>query len=375
MFTDIYQKAIEEQQLSEDASQRVAVAEFQRLYHELANDNSYQPAFFNRLKQSLLGRPAAAKGIYLWGGVGRGKTLLMNMFYQALPFAQKTRKHFHHFMLDVHAQLAKLQQQNSSNKQRQKNPLEHVARYYAQQYRIICLDEFIVTNITDAMLLYGLLDALFKQGVVIVATSNRVPDDLYLNGLQRDRFLPAIELIKQHMHVLHLDSDVDHRLELLEQSHIYHTPLSAQTQQKLQQQFAALAVDAIEHDRSITIQQRDIKTVALSDELIWFDFDVLCSAPRATPDYIDIAGEYQTVMLSNVPVMNADMDDRARRFIYLIDELYDKNVILIMSAATNVDELYQGTMLAFAFRRTRSRLIEMRSEQYLQKSETRRLQP
>ena len=373
MITDIYQKAIAEQQLNDDVSQRLAVAEFQRLYDELANDSSGQHSFFSRLIQTIIGKSTAAAGIYLWGGVGRGKTLLMNMFYRALPFEQKTRMHFHHFMLDVHAQLAKLQQQNTNKQNQQKNPLQQLARQYAQQFRVICLDEFTVTNITDAMLLYVLLDALFKQQVTIVATSNRIPDDLYLNGLQRDRFLPAIELIKQHTHVFHLDSGIDHRLALLEQSHVYHTPLSEQTGQILQQQFVSLAMDDIERDRSITIQNRNIKTLAVSDKLIWFDFDVLCNAPRATSDYIELASLYRIVMLSNVPVMNADMDDKTRRFIYLIDEMYDKKVTLIMSAESTVDKLYQGTMLAFAFRRTRSRLIEMRSEEYLIQSEARTL--
>ncbi len=366
-FTEIYHRAIQQQQLNEDPAQLQAVDALQRLYQELVADVQQRPGLLARLKHRLLGAPPAPKGIYLWGGVGRGKTFLMNLFVEALPFEHKTRMHFHHFMLDVHSKLTALQHDNAKNRPG-KNPLQHLARDYASRYRVICLDEFIVTNITDAMLLYGLLDALFRQRVALVATSNRVPDDLYLNGLQRERFLPAIELIKQHTEVVHLNSPVDHRVALLQQSHVYHTPIDAHTHERMQQQFRALATSQIVFGHSIRIQRRDIPTVALSDRLVWFEFDVLCNTPRATPDYIEITEQFRTVMLSNVPIMTEDMDDRARRFIYLIDELYDKRVTLIISAEAEIDQLYQGKMLDFAFRRTRSRLLEMRSQQYLVES-------
>lgn len=369
MIIHAYQSELDQKQLTADASQADAVQRLQDLYDDLVR---YQQQFSDhisvRLKHILLGKPVAPKGIYLWGDVGRGKTWLMDMFYSAVPFEQKTRLHFHHFMLDVHAQLAKLQQESSSNKVAKKNPLSLVARAFADHYSLICLDEFIVTNITDAMLLYGLLDELFKQGVVLVATSNRVPDDLYLNGLQRDRFLPAITLINGHTQVVHLDSQIDHRIAMLERTRVYHCPLSPDTDALMQQQFDSLAETDVIRDTKITIQKREIPVNAISNQLIWFEFEVLCNTPRATPDYIDIADQYRIVMLSNVPVMDEDMDDKARRFIYLIDELYDKKVTLLISAQENVDDLYQGDMLAFAFKRTRSRLIEMRSDEYLSHS-------
>ncbi len=356
-----YQNLLQQDKLKPDTAQAQAVSILQELYEQLLDYDPHRTSgIVNRMKTALFGPQSSPQGVYLWGDVGRGKTLLMNLFYQCLPFEQKARMHFHHFMLDVHEQLSTLHGQ--------KNPLTHLAREYAARYRIICLDEFIVTNITDAMLLYGLLDELFKQGVVLVATSNRIPDDLYLNGLQRERFLPAIALIKQRTTVHHLDSIEDHRMALLEKSDLYHAPITADTKTKMRQQLESLAVSDIIDEAVITVNRREIPTVARSNEVIWFEFEVLCNVPRATPDYIEIAEEYGIVLLSGVPVMTEDMDDKARRFIYLIDELYDKNVTFIMSAEAGVDEIYQGSMLAFAFKRTRSRLIEMRSEHYLSKS-------
>ena len=298
-------------------------------------------------------------GLYIWGDVGRGKTWLMNLFYESLPFDNKLRLHFHHFMLDIHENLAKLH--------KQKNPLTVIAREYAARYRVLCLDEFIVTNITDAMLLSGLLQALFDNGVTLVATSNRIPDDLYKNGLQRERFLPAIDLIKQHTRVMHIDGDTDHRISLLEQNDIYYSPVSAQTNDELTKRMKLLAPGPISRDHVLTIHKRPIKTVMHADEIAWFEFNILCDAPRATPDYIELARDYHSIILSNVPVMDENMDDKARRFIYLIDELYDRKVKLIISADASPENLYTGDMLRFAFNRTSSRLIEMRSKDYLKK--------
>lgn len=240
----------------------------------------------------------------------------MNLFYESLPFENKKRTHFHHFMLDV--------QQRLGQKQKQKNPLQLVARDISSQYRVLCLDEFIVTNITDAMLLCGLLDALFSQGTTLIMTSNRVPDDLYLNGLQRERFLPAIELIKQHTGVLHLNGSVDHRLALLELSDIYYSPITPQTDQALEQRLKALATDHIEYNKVLRIHDRPLQTIACADEIAWFDFNTLCDNPRAAQDYIILAQDFHTLLISNVPVMDEYLDDKARRFIYLVDELYDK---------------------------------------------------
>lgn len=355
-----YQLIIQSGSHQEDPAQRVAIEAFQQIYDRLSSANEQSKSNIPALISKFFGKKVVSSaGLYLWGDVGRGKTWLMNLFYESLPFENKQRLHFHHFMLNVHEQLAELKNQ--------KDPLHVIANNYATKYRVLCLDEFIVTNITDAMLLYGLLEALFSHGMILVATSNRVPDDLYLNGLQRERFLPAIDLIKQNTQVVHLSGNTDHRLVLLEQSNLYHTPLTETTNQKLQHNMESLATDHIEKNKILKVLKRKIQTVACCDEIVWFDFDVLCNAPRAAQDYIELAEDFHTLLLSNVPVMDEYQDDKARRFIYLIDELYDKNVKLILSAEALPDKLYTGDMLKFAFNRTRSRLIEMRSEEYLSK--------
>lgn len=356
---EAYRTNLERKGFVSDPAQQQAVDALQRVYDCLLESTVSKPGLLKRLLGSVTGSPPAeVKGLYLWGGVGRGKTWLMNLFFQSLPFEQKLRLHFHHFMLDVHEKLASMQMR--------KNPLTFVARDYADQYRVICLDEFIVTNITDAMLLSGLLKAMFDQGVTLIATSNRTPDDLYKNGLQRERFLPAIDLIKRHTEVLHMDGTIDHRIALLEQNDTYYTPITAEARGKLQQRMELLAPGSIARDRVLTIHKRPIRTVMRADEIAWFEFDALCDAPRATPDYIELAGDYHTIILSNVPVMDENMDDKARRFVYLIDELYERSVKLIISADAPPEKLYTGDMLKFAFNRTSSRLIEMRSKEYLE---------
>lgn len=356
-----YQAKLETHAFKKDAAQEKAIAAFGEITRQLEEDTRKRNSLIHGILRAIPGHSTTAvKGLYLWGSVGRGKTWLMNLFYQSLPFENKLRIHFHHFMLDVHEQLAQLQQQ--------KNPLKILARHYADNYRVICLDEFIVTNITDAMLLSGLLDALFEHGVTLIATSNRIPDDLYKNGLQRERFLPAIDLIKQHTRVMHLDGDTDHRLELLEQTNIYYTPITEASEQQLRACFNALITDSAEENAVLTVKKRPIQTIVCADEIAWFEFNVLCGSPRATPDYIELAEEFHSILLSNVPVMDESLDDKARRFIYLVDELYDRNVKLIVSADAPPEFLYTGNMLEFAFHRTSSRLIEMRSENYLAKA-------
>ena len=358
--SEAYRNSLDTEGFVNDPAQKQAVDALQGLYLELLSSTSSNTGALKRLLCRFTNcRSSPLRGMYIWGGVGRGKTWLMNLFYESLPFEQKLRLHFHHFMLDVHEQLTGLQGQ--------KNPLRVVAREFAKKYRVLCLDEFIVTNIADAMLLSGLLDALFRNGVTLVATSNRIPDDLYINGLQRERFLPAIELIKQHTQVMHMDGRVDHRIALLEQDDVYYTPINADTNDRLQQRMQSLAPGAISKNHVLTIHKRPIKARMHADEIAWFDFDALCDAPRATPDYIQLARDYHTLLLSGVPVMDENMDDKARRFVYLIDELYDRQVKLVISADAAPEKLYTGDMLKFAFNRTSSRLIEMRSKEYLEK--------
>ncbi len=364
-LTEQYKKALQQPDMVHDAVQEQAILKLEALNQALMSNN--KNTLLNAIKKiSPFKRfqPEPVQGLYFWGGVGRGKTWLMNLFYEELDINKKHRIHFHHFMLDIHEKLGVL----SKHKNRSKNPLQQIARDLSKKYKLLCIDEFIVTNITDAMILSELLHALFKHRVCLVATSNRVPDDLYLNGLQRERFLPAIELIKSHTEVVQLDGGIDHRTSLLEQADVFYTPITENTHQQIEQRMQELAITPVVENKTLNILKRKIHSISCSEEIAWFDFDVICTAPRAAQDYIELAQQFNTIIVSNIPVMDEHSDDKARRFIYLIDELYDRNVKLIASAAETPEKLYQGEMLAFAFRRASSRLIEMRSHQYLSQS-------
>jgi cell division protein ZapE len=297
------------------------------------------------------------RGLYLWGGVGRGKTWLMDLFYQSLPFSERRRRHFHRFMHDVHAELKTLQNRAA--------PLEQVAERIAQDTRILCFDELFVADIADAMILGGLFSGLFKRGVTLVATSNVRPTDLYKNGLQRQRFVPVIEMIEQHVDVLAVDGGTDYRLRQLTQAGTYLPVDAPDTSRRLEALFAELADQGSQFDGTVEIEGRPIPVIRQSAGAVWFDFAAVCSGPRSQDDYIEIAREYQSVIVSGIPVFDAFREDEARRFIALVDELYDRNVNLIVSAAAAPAELYRGERLAFQFERTVSRLIEMQSEEYL----------
>ena len=364
-LTEHYKASLKQPDMVHDEAQEQAITLLETLSHELLKSGSSPWLdLLRKFSPFSKHRPRPVKGLYLCGGVGRGKTWLMNLFYEELAIKEKKRVHFHHFMLDIHEKLDSLSRQGK----KQKDPLQLIARDLAKSYRLLCIDEFIVTNITDAMILSELLQALFKLKICLVATSNRVPDDLYLNGLQRERFLPAIDLIKQHTRVFHLDGGIDHRTALLELSDIYYFPITDETDSKISLRIQELAITPVVEKVTIRILDRDIETISCSDEVAWFDFRSICSSPRATQDYIELAQQYNTIIVSNIPVLDENSDDQARRFIYLIDELYGRNVKLIASAHAAPDNLYRGNMLEFAFRRTSSRLIEMRSHQYLARS-------
>lgn len=352
-----YQHALQTQGLKNDSAQEKVVDAFAQIQASILKEANDASKLVNKFIRRLTNRPSSVNGLYLWGDVGRGKTWLMNLFMDSLTIKNKKRLHFHHFMIGIHEKLAQMPSQ--------KNPLKKIAKDFSDKYQVLCLDEFIVTNITDAMLLYGLLEGLFEYGVTLIVTSNRIPDHLYKNGLQRERFLPAIELIKQHTKVMQLDGGIDHRLALLEKADIYISPVTDTTHQYLYEQLEALATDTIKTDEVITILKRPIKTQYCADEIAWFTFDALCDAPRAAADYIELAKQFHTIILSDVPTMDEYLDDKARRFIYLIDEMYDRRVKIIISAETPAELLYSGDLLKFAFRRTLSRLTEMRSETYL----------
>jgi cell division protein ZapE len=361
-----YQTDLQRPGFSTDPAQEQAVRHTQRLFDALTTPllPAVPPRLLTRLRGRLQRRGETGainkiQGLYFWGGVGRGKTYLVDNFYECLPFAEKQRIHFHRFMQHVHHELRQLK-----NVQ---HPLKIISQQWAKKCRIICLDEFHVSDITDAMLLGNLLQALFEQHVTLVATSNVPPDDLYKNGLQRDRFLPAIALIKQHTMVVNVDNGVDYRLRALEQAEIYHYPLDNAAETNMERAFYHLSPDRGEMGQMLEINGRLLRTIKLGDGIIWFDFAALCDIPRAVPDYIELAQCYNTVLLSNVPQMDEKQDDRALRFINLVDEFYDRNVKLIISAQTPAHELYMGKKQAFQFQRTLSRLQEMQSHDYLKR--------
>jgi cell division protein ZapE len=347
----------------DDPAQRHAIARLDALHERLLAALAEEASLTRRLRARLVGdRREPVQGLYLWGGVGRGKTFLMDLFYDCLPFPDKLRTHFHRFMHRVHGDLTRVAGQ--------RNPLELVADELAQQARVLCFDEFFVSDIGDAMILGELLNHVFERGVTLVATSNVEPRALYTNGLQRARFLPAIDALERHTEVLNLDGGTDYRLRLLEQAQTYYTPLGQSAEALLAERFVALAPNRsnVEEDIDLEIEGRPIRCRRCADDVAWFDFDALCDGPRSQNDYIELARLYHAVLISDVPVFDARREDQARRFISLVDEFYDRNVKLIVSAAAPVEALYQGQRVAFEFERTRSRLLEMRSHDYLSRT-------
>ncbi len=360
---DRYQADLAKPNFSHDPAQEAAVRALQDLYLRLEDASASSQTAAQRGLGRLLQRlkpvepPPPVRGLYLWGGVGRGKTYLMDTFYDCLPFADKQRMHFHRFMHMVHGRLKEIRDQQ--------DPLRLVAREFAGSTRVLCFDEFFVSDITDAMLLGGLLDELFRRGLTLVATSNIPPKDLYRNGLQRERFLPAIRLLEQHTEVMNVDGGTDYRLRYLEQAEIFHAPLDEAAEEMLEEEFEQLSPEQGKRDTTIAIEGRRIPVRALADDVVWFDFAALCDGPRSQTDYMEVAREFHTVLLSGVPVLDVTMENQARRFISLVDEFYDRNVKLIITAAAEPENLYRGQRLRFEFERTVSRLLEMQSREYL----------
>jgi cell division protein ZapE len=352
----LYAREIAKRGFSPDSAQLAALAHLERLRTELATAAS-APLGKRLLRGLTRDNGGTLRGVYLWGGVGRGKTWLMDLFYSSLTIAQKRRTHFYRFMHEVHADLKRLKGMQS--------PLEGVAEKIAKKAQVICFDELFVSDIADAMILAGLFGALMKRGVALVFTSNVKPKDLYKGGLQRDRFLPTIALIEKNCDVVAVDGGVDYRLRQLTATPIYLPNGVADTQKKLEQLFDDLSDEDVESGHDISVNHRKIKVVRESENVIWFEFAALCEGPRSPADYIAIASEYQSVVISNVPVLHDTADNAARRFISVIDEFYDRGVNVIISAAAAPSELYKGEKLKFEFQRTASRLIEMQSEEYL----------
>lgn len=347
---DLHQGVIEH-----DPAQQGAVDALQELHDRLVATRPTAASPWRR----LLGRPRreAVPGLYLYGPVGRGKTYLVDAFFAGLPFDDKQRLHFHHFMHHAHREMRRLKEEP--------DPLQKVAEGFATNTRILCFDELFVNDIADAMILGRLLTALVEEGVTLVATSNEHPDELYRDGLQRARFLPAIDFLKRHMRLVPLLGERDYRLEFLESADIFHVPSGPEADAALADAFAHIAPEPGRPDTALEVEGRPIPTRRLADGVAWFEFEALCGGPRSQTDYMELAHCFHTVLLSDIPRLDGDRKDEARRFISLVDELYDRRVKLICSADTGIDELYRGRRLAFEFQRTASRLTEMQSRDYL----------
>lgn len=356
---EYYEQALAQKGYTADSAQMMAIDRLQLAYEDWLAYQAGQ-GFLKR----LFSKPVPPRGVYMWGGVGRGKSFLMDSFYSAVDADKKTRLHFHEFMREVHRQLDQMKGIA--------DPLQAVAKSIADKYQLICFDEFHVSDIADAMILYNLLKALFDHGVSFVMTSNYQPDTLYPDGLHRDRMLPTIALLKEKLDVMNIDAGIDYRKRTLEQVKAYVFPLGEATTAALHQDFDSLA-EIADEEPVITVEGRELRAVRRAGSTIWFDFKTLCGGPRSQNDYLEIASRFQTVILSDVPEMSAGMASEARRFTWLIDVFYDHKVKLIMSAEVVPEELYTNGMLANEFHRTVSRIIEMQSKEYME--EERRQSP
>ncbi len=342
-----YQQKLEQHGFVSDSKQREAIVQLDKLYWLLQEPRP----FLGRRKEPI-------KGLYLWGDVGRGKTFLMDLFYESLPGESKRRLHFHRFMARIHRDL--------NAESGHADPLRRIAKQLAKECNVLCFDEFFVSDIGDAMILATLMQALFEEGVSLVCTSNIVPDELYKDGLQRVRFLPAIELVKKHTDIVNVDGGVDYRLRTLEQAQLFHYPLGEGADLSMRESYDRLALEAANHALDLNVNGRKLRALEHADDVVWFDFKELCDGPRSQNDYIELAREFHAILISNVPILGNDKSDQARRFINMIDEFYDRSVKVIIAAEAPITELYKGGRLTFEFERTESRLLEMQSQEYLQ---------
>jgi cell division protein ZapE len=348
----LYEQKLAERGYRSDPAQLRAIDSLERCEQEWADYKAHRANAITK----LIARPPIPRGVYLWGGVGRGKSFLMDCFFSALPLQRKTRLHFHEFMREVHRELTEMQGTS--------DPLRHLGESMSRRFRVVCLDEFHVADITDAMILYRLLESLFDHRVGIVTTSNFPPDGLYPNGLHRDRILPAIELLKERLEVVGVDGPTDYRQSTLQAVELYHTPLGDQADAAMAEAFDRLA-EAKEESPILKIEHREIRARRRAGGVVWFDFRELCGGPRSQNDYLELATQFHTVLLSDVPQMSPRLASEARRFTWLVDVLYDRRVKLIVSAAVEPAALYTEGPLVHEFARTVSRLREMRSSEFL----------
>jgi cell division protein ZapE len=348
----LYERTLVERGYRADPAQLRAVDALERCENEWVE---YKDRRSNAITK-LIARPPIPRGVYLWGGVGRGKSFLMDCFFNAVPLQRKTRLHFHEFMREVHRELADLHGTS--------DPLQHLGESIARRFRLICLDEFHVADVTDAMILHRLLESLFAHRASIVTTSNFPPDGLYPDGLHRDRILPAIELLKERLEVVAVDDGIDYRQLTLQDVELYHTPLGPEADRAMNEAFDRLA-EAKDESPILKIEHREIKARRRAGGVVWFDFRELCGGPRSQNDYLELATQFHTLLLSGVPQMSPRLASEARRFTWLVDVLYDRRVKLILSAAVEPEALYTEGPLVHEFPRTVSRLREMRSVEFL----------
>jgi cell division protein ZapE len=350
-----YHAALAARGFAADAAQLAAVARLDRLHDELV---AFRNARDGTIKR-LINRPSVPRGVWMWGGVGRGKSFLMDCFAEAVPIRRKGRLHFHEFMRGVHRELDELKGKA--------NPLTEVAERIAHRYRLLCFDEFHISDIADAMILERLLAPMFELGVVLVATSNYAPSHLYPNGLHRDRILPAIALLEQYLDVVNVDAGTDYRRLALASLRVYLHPLGRETDAALAEAFARLA-ERSDESPELRIENRNVRALRRAGGVVWFDFETLCGGPRSQNDYLELARQFHTVVLSGVPQLGSARASEARRFTWLVDVLYDQHVKLIVGAQTPPEQLYVEGAMAIEFQRTVSRLVEMQSAAYLGQS-------
>lgn len=354
---DYYHERCQQGLYFADEQQITVLQHLQMIHQQLIDEYKHRPGLLRWVRKKKL-----IQGLYVWGGVGIGKTFLMDCFYHCIPFPKKMRMHFHQFMQYIHQEL-KLHQG-------EKNPLQIIAKKIAHQTILLCFDELFVNDIADAMILARLFQALFAQGVCLVATSNSMPDDLYKNGLQRKLFLPAIELLKQYTTVLHVPTLIDYRLRHLKKAGVFHTPDDAIADENMEKSFELLANNIAINDDPIFICDRFIPIKKQARELVWFDFDVICRVPRSQQDYLAIAKKYNTVFISHIPIISPEAKDTINLFIRLVDVFYDARIRLVFSAADTIKNIYRQGPLLSDYHRTCSRLLEMQSEDYFSKNLT-----
>lgn len=355
----LYQQTLTERGITPDATQ-LQVLEALATIHKKLTDTHIKlthKKIKHHMNKVFGLKQHPVKGLYLWGGVGRGKTLLMDVFFEHLPFRAKQRLHFHRFMRHVHHEMKRLEGM--------KNPLRAIAKETAKQTHILCFDEFYVDDVADAMILGNLLDQLFHEGVTIIFTSNTEPSELYKKGVQRQLFVPAIKLIQKFTDVIHVDAGQDYRIQTLLNHGVYFTPLNDANREAIKSEFLKLATGKVEYGNTVSALGREIPKVASAHDLVWFDFKDICVSARSAQDYLALTEQFDTFIVTGVPVLRAEDDAAARRFIHIVDVLYDHHDTLIINAETSPDKIYQGQSLQKDFQRTQSRLIEMQSESYL----------